>query len=162
MMPHGGTSGHLAPMGHLALPPGHTSLGPGRTGQRENGHWDTGTPDFEHLVRGCARFQGLCVRGSPTYFTVPSFRLPFSKTTFLRYFIYYKICQVEVVSSVFTKLCSHHHKSNFRMSQQPQKKPRTGSITPSPFIPTAPGNPNLLFSLRIHQLWEVHINGIIP
>lgn len=30
--------------------------------------------------------------------------------------------------------------SNFRMSQQPQKKPRTSSVTPSPFIPTAPGN----------------------
>ena len=51
-----------------------------------------------------------CVWGSsPTYLTVHSFRMPFSKTSFLRYFIYYKICKVEVVSSVFTKLCSHHH-----------------------------------------------------
>ena len=68
----GGTSGHLAPTGHLALPPGHTSLRvQGGPGSRRT---DTGTLDFEHLVRGCARFQGLCVGWLPHLSHCPFFQ----------------------------------------------------------------------------------------
>lgn len=131
-MPQGGLQDTWPPRAILPYPLGTHLSGQGGPG---SGRTDTGTLDFEHLVRGCVCFQGLCVRGSPTYFTVPSFRLPFSKTTFLRYFIYYKICQVEVVSSVFTKLCSHHHSLILECLNSPRRNHAHDQLPPVPLSP---------------------------
>ena len=142
----------------VILPPppcARISLGPGRAGQRE-----TWTLDLEHLVGWGSCTSRACVwGGSPTYLTVPSFMLRFSKTTFLRYFLCYKICKLEVVSSVFAKLCNHHHSLILECLNSPRRNQAHHRLPP---VPSSPQPQATLFPLWIHQFWDVHINGIIP
>lgn len=81
----------------------------------------------------------------------------FLKTTFLRDFLCYKICRLEVVSSVFAKV-QPLPQSNFRVSQQPHEE--TTHIV-GHLQSLHPHSPRQHFSVDSPALGS-SFNGIIP
>lgn len=114
----------------------------------QGGAGDTDAGLGERLAGGVAP-QGLCVGGAPRISLSPSFRLRFSKTTFLRDFLCYKICRLEVVSSVFAKVCSRHHSLTLEYLNSPR---RNHAHRRSPAVPSSP-QPQATLFLWIHQFW---------
>lgn len=143
-----GASGHLAPTGPLAPARVHASLRPGEG--RVAGDTDAGLG----APRGGSCTPRACVWGGPpTHLTIPSFRLRFCKTTFLRDFLCYKICRLEVVSSVFAKVCSRHHSLTLECLNSPR---RNHAHCWSPAVPSSPQPQATLFSVDSPVLGSSH------
>ena len=119
----------------------------GGQGGGRHGRW-TGSASWGEL-----HSQGLCVGWPPTHLTIPSFRLRFCKTTFLRDFLCYKICRLEVVSSVFAKVCSRHHSLTLECLNSPR---RNHAHCWSPAVPSSPQPQATLFSVDSPVLGSSH------